>query len=291
MSNKIPVVLTIAGSDSSGGAGIQADLKAFAACGVYGATAITALTAQNTTGVLGVLEIAPEFVVAQVDAVARDLVVAATKTGMLPSAAIIEAVAGRVRENHLSPLVVDPVMRASTGASLMQADAGRALTRYLFPLASLVTPNLPEAEILTGRRVASMAAMREAARAIHGLGAAAVLVKGGHLAGAADAVDVLFDGRDFHEFRAPRIDTANTHGSGCTLAAAITAYLAQGMSLLGAVRRGKDLVGDALRSGLAIGKGNGPVNALGFLLEGAETKQIELTLTNTASRPVETDLA
>ena len=259
------VVLTIAGSDSSAGAGIQADLKAFAACGVYGTSVVTALTAQNTLGILGVVETPADFVGTQIDAIASDFRVGATKTGMLGSAGIIEVVAAKVHEHRLQPLVVDPVMQASSGATLLAPDGVRALTRQLLPLATVATPNVPEAEALTGRRVTSVRAMREAARAIHGLGADAVVVKGGHLTEAAEAVDILFDGRDFHEFRGRRIETQHTHGSGCTFAAALAANLACGLSLVEAVSKAKELVTIALRNALALGRGSGPVNALAAL--------------------------
>lgn len=208
----IPRALTIAGSDSGGGAGIQADLKTFSAFGVFGMTAITALTAQNTTGVYGVVEIAPEFVAQQIEVVVTDIGVDAVKTGMLANAAIIEAVAAKIQEHHLQPLVVDPVMIAKSGAPLLKPEAVDALKTHLLPLATVVTPNLHEASALTGRSITNLEEMRDAARTLCGLGASNVVVKGGHLAGA--AVDVLFDGEDFIEFHSERLAHPDTHGTG-----------------------------------------------------------------------------
>ncbi len=222
----IPRVLTIAGSDSSGGAGIQADLKTFTVFRTYGMSAITALTAQNTRGVLGIFPVSPEFVRAQIDAVATDVGIDAAKTGMLATRGIIEAVAEAVRVHRIAPLVVDPVMVAQSGARLLEDDARDALLRELLPLAAVVTPNVPEAEALLGMRIAGVADQRVAARRLIDLGAAAALVKGGHLAGT-ESVDVLDDGHDVEELRAPRIDTPHTHGTGCMTAAALAACLAQ----------------------------------------------------------------
>ena len=208
----IPRVLIIAGSDSSGGAGIQADLKTVSALGAFGMTAITALTAQNTTGVYGVVEMEPEFVARQIEVCVTDIGCDAVKTGMLSSAAIIEAVAAKIREHHLRPLVVDPVMIAKSGAPLLQSDAVTALKEKLLPLATVVTPNLHEASALTGREIRTLEEMEEAARAIHDLGPENVVVKGGHLVDT--ATDVLFDGHKFMELRAERIETKHTHGTG-----------------------------------------------------------------------------
>lgn len=208
----IPRALTIAGSDSGGGAGIQADLKTFAAFGVFGMTALTALTAQNTTGVYGVVEIAPAFVAQQIDVVVTDIGVDAVKTGMLANAAIIEIVAAKVKEHSLQPLVLDPVMIAKSGAPLLKPEAVDALKTHLLPLATVLTPNLHEASALTGRDVTDLEQMRDAARALHDWGAQNVVIKGGHLAGA--AVDVLFDGEDFTEFRSERLPNPATHGTG-----------------------------------------------------------------------------
>jgi hydroxymethylpyrimidine/phosphomethylpyrimidine kinase len=263
-----PVALTIAGSDSGGGAGIQADLKAFAALGVHGMSAITALTAQNTLGVFGIVEIDPEFVAQQIDAVVDDIGVDATKTGMLASVAIIEMVAFKIKERALQPLVVDPVMMAKGGDPLLHPDAIDSLRRQLLPLASVVTPNLPEAAALCGRPVESLADMREAARAIHALGTPNVVVKGGHLGGG-QAIDVLFDGSSFTELASPRIDTPHTHGTGCTFASGIAAGLAQGLGVVEAVHQAKELVTEAVRHGLALGAGHGPAHTMAILYERA----------------------
>ncbi|GIV77738.1 MAG: hydroxymethylpyrimidine/phosphomethylpyrimidine kinase [Litorilinea sp.] len=255
-------VLTIAGSDSGGGAGIQADLKAFAARGTYGMSAITALTAQNTVGVQGVFPVTPEFVAQQIDAVMEDLGADAWKTGMLANAAIIQVVAERARHYRVERLVVDPVMVAKSGDPLLEPTARTALVELLLPLAYLVTPNHHEAQVLAEMPVGTLAEAREAARRIHRLGPRYVLVKGGHLPAAEDAVDVLYDGRDFQEFRAPRVDTPNTHGTGCTFAAAIAAELAKGADVAQAVAAAKRYLTAALRAGAALrlGRGHGPVD-------------------------------
>lgn len=208
----IPRVLIIAGSDSSGGAGLQADLKTVSALGAFGMTAVTALTAQNTTSVYGVIEMDPEFVAQQIEVCVTDIGCDVAKTGMLSSAAIIEAIAAKIREYHLRPLVVDPVMVAKSGAPLLKPDAVKALRTKLLPLATVVTPNLHEAGVLAGLEIKALEQMKEAARAIRDLGPENVVVKGGHLGGV--ATDVLFDGRDFTEFHAERIETKNTHGTG-----------------------------------------------------------------------------
>ena len=255
----LPVALTIAGSDSGGGAGIQADLKVFFALGCHGATALTALTAQNTVGVQDVLTIAPEFVASQIDAVASDLPVAAAKTGMLATGPIIDAVAKSIEAHGLNRLVVDPVFVSKHGDPLLRTDAVDALRTRLLPLAEIVTPNLPEAEGLTGTTVDSVAAMKDAAAAIARLGPSAVLVKGGHLGGD-EAIDVLWHDGDVEELRGPRFDTADTHGTGCALSAAITAGLATGHELPEAVRRAKTFVAGAVERALRLGRGVGPVN-------------------------------
>lgn len=262
----LPRVLTIAGSDSSGGAGIQADLKTFTVFRTYGMSAITALTAQNTRGVSGIVPVAPAFVREQIDAVATDVGVDAAKTGMLATRDIIDAVADAVRAHRLDPLVVDPVMVAQSGARLLADDARDALLRTLLPLAALVTPNLPEAEALLGVHIADLAAMRDAARRLVELGARAALVKGGHLDGA-EAIDVLHDGRDLHELRAPRVATPHTHGTGCMTAAALTACLARGLPLLDAAHTAKRFITAAITHGLALGHGHGPANPLAWLDE------------------------
>lgn len=255
----MPIALTIAGSDSGGGAGIQADLKTFAALGVYGASAITAITAQNTIGVTAVQALAADLVTAQIEAVAGDMPPDAVKTGMLANSAIVEAVAAAIASLELPSVVVDPVMIAKSGDRLFDHEALAALKSELLPRARVVTPNVPEAEVLADMKIATLDEAREAARRIHKLGAAAVVVKGGHLPGD-DAIDLLFDGRTFTEFRAPRIDTRNTHGTGCTFASAIAAHLAHRRELTEAVRMAKGYVSGAIEHGLAIGQGHGPLN-------------------------------
>jgi hydroxymethylpyrimidine/phosphomethylpyrimidine kinase len=254
------VALTIAGSDSGGGAGIQADLRTFAAHRLHGTSAITAVTAQNSVGVTDWLALPPRLVASQIEAVATDMPVAASKTGMLASAEIIGAVADAAARLRLGPLVVDPVMVAKSGDRLLDAAAERAYVERLFPRAALVTPNLFEAEALLGRPVRDLAAMRDAARALAALGARAVLVKGGALAG--EAVDVFFDGERLVEIPGPRVDTRNVHGTGCTLSAAICARLAQGEPLLDAVRGAKAYLVEALRRSYTVGHGRGPVDHL-----------------------------
>lgn len=255
----IPVALTIAGSDSGGGAGIQADLKTFHAFGVFGTSAITALTAQNTTGVLAVHAVPPAMVQAQIRAVAEDLAPAACKSGMLASRDIILAVAEAIRDYGLRPYVLDPVMIATSGDRLLDEGAEAALAAALLPLCTVVTPNLDEAAVLTGRAVRDETEMRDAARSLVGMGAGAALVKGGHLSGDA-VVDVLFDGAGFHTWRRPRIETRSTHGTGCTLSAAIAAGLARGSDLPRAVADGLDFVHRAIARAPRLGSGNGPLN-------------------------------
>lgn len=260
--------LTIAGSDSGGGAGIQADLKTFAARGVFGVSVLTALTAQNTVGVQSVFEIPPGFIAQQIDSLASDIGVDAAKTGMLSSAPIIATVAERIRYHHLLPLVVDPVMVAKSGDALLRDDARDALIQQLLPLATVVTPNLHEARMLCGFAITRLAEMRRAAQAIHRLGPRNVVVKGGHLPDTADAVDVLYDGASFQEFRAPRVETKNTHGTGCTFASAIAAELAKGHNIADAVRIAKDYLTQILRASakLQIGHGHGPMNHMALLI-------------------------
>ena len=250
--------LTIAGSDSGGGAGIQADLKTFAALGVYGSSALTAITAQNTLGVTAVLELPPDMVAAQIDAVMSDIGADAVKTGMLANSGIIRTVAARIGEYAIDNLVVDPVMVAKGGDRLLQEEAVEALRDLLVPLAAVVTPNLPEASVLVGRSVESLEDARRAARDILDMGARSVVVKGGHLEG--DAIDVYYDGRQLRELAAPRLVTTSTHGTGCTFASAIAAGLAQGMSVEEAVVRAKEFVTEAIRSAFPVGGGHGPLN-------------------------------
>jgi len=251
----VKVALTVAGSDSGGGAGVQADLRTFAAHGIHGASALTAITAQNSLGVTAWTALEPAMVVAQMEAVATDMKVAATKTGMLATAAIVAGVAEAAARLGLAPLVVDPVMVAKSGDRLLDAAAERAYVERLFPLATLVTPNLHEASALLGRPVRDVVEMRAAARDLRALGAGAVLVKGGALAG--DAVDVFFDGERLVDLAAPRVDTPNVHGTGCTLSSAICARLAQGEDLLDAVRGAKAYLTEALRHSYAVGRGRG----------------------------------
>ncbi len=251
----IPKALTIAGSDSGGGAGIQADLKTFSAYRVFGMSVLTAVTAQNSMGVQGVENLPPEFVAAQLQSVLSDLGTDAAKTGMLSTAGIICAVAAKLREHRVEKLVVDPVMIAKSGDPLLQPDARDALIAEILPLALVVTPNLHEAGALAGMAVSTRDEMEEAARKIHKLGPRYVLVKGGHLKG--EAVDILFNGREFTAFSEPRIESANTHGTGCTLSAAIAAGLAKGRPLPDAVRDAKAYVTRAIREGFAPGRGVG----------------------------------
>jgi hydroxymethylpyrimidine/phosphomethylpyrimidine kinase len=261
------VVLTIAGSDSGGGAGIQADLRTFAAHGVHGTSAITAVTAQNSVAVLDWVALEPRMVVAQIEAVTSDMKVAAAKTGMLATAAIVRAVAEAVERLRLPLLVVDPVMVAKSGDRLLDADAESAYRERLLPLATVLTPNLPETEALIGRPVRTLAEMREAARALHAMGPRSVVVKGGHLEG--DAVDVFFDGERLEELASPRIATANTHGTGCTYSAAIAARLGLGDPLLEAVRGAKTYLTEAIRRSYSVGRGHGPVDHLHPLTSGS----------------------
>jgi hydroxymethylpyrimidine/phosphomethylpyrimidine kinase len=258
------VALTIAGSDSGGGAGIQADLKTFAALGLFGASAITALTAQNTRGVRGVHAVPADFVVAQIEAVRDDLTVAATKTGMLATAEIVRAVAELAAAGALPNLVVDPVMVSSSGDRLLEPAAERLYVDALLPHAVVLTPNLREAEVLLGYPIRTLAEQHEAAYAIGRLGAAAVVVKGGHaVADAADeAVDVVWDGTSTYELRAARVDTPNNHGTGCTFASATAAGLAHGASLREAVAAAKEYVSGAVLGGRdwRIGSGHGPLD-------------------------------
>jgi hydroxymethylpyrimidine/phosphomethylpyrimidine kinase len=254
-----PVALTVAGSDSGGGAGIQADLKTFQAFGVFGTSAVTAVTAQNTLGVTAIHKVPPELVAAQIAAVITDLDPAAGKTGMLADEPIIRAVADCFESIPALPLVVDPVMVAASGDPLLEESAVAALLEELLPLATLVTPNLEEAEILTGLKVRSEPGMRAAAEKLIAAGCGAVLVKGGHLEGT-EVVDVLFDGAEWSEWRARRVLTRSSHGTGCTLSAAITAGLAAGQALTDAVERGIRFTRAALRNGLTLGTGHGPLS-------------------------------
>jgi hydroxymethylpyrimidine/phosphomethylpyrimidine kinase len=270
------IALTIAGSDPGGGAGIQADLKTFAALGVYGVSAITAITVQNTLGVEAVAPLTADLVTAQIEALAGDFSIDATKIGMLATAAIVEAVAAAIAELELPVVVVDPVLVSTSGERLLDADGVQAMMNQLFPRARVVTPNLPEAEALSGRRIASAEDARDAARTIHEMGAAAVIITGGHGLGGSgfrvpgsgfadrpaedEVLDLLFDGHAFHEFRAPRVDRRHTHGTGCTFASAVAAGLALGHSLPDAARRAQRYVGGAIAHAPGIGHGRGPLD-------------------------------
>jgi hydroxymethylpyrimidine/phosphomethylpyrimidine kinase len=254
------IALSIAGSDSGGGAGIQADLLTFAAHGIHGTTAVTAITAQNTVGVRAWHALEPAMVRAQMEAVADDMEIAALKTGMLANRQIIEEVASVIAARRLPHLVVDPVMVAKSGDRLLDPSAESAYIERLFPLAALITPNIPEAEVLLARRIRSVDDMKDAATALMRLGCRAVLVKGGHLDG--DPTDVLWDGSTLHELTTPRIDTKNTHGTGCTYSAAITARLAFGHDVETSVRGAKQYLTTAIKESYAPGKGQGPVRHL-----------------------------
>ena len=250
-------VLTIAGSDSSGGAGIQADLKTMTCLGVYGMSAVTALTAQNTTGVYGVMEAAPDFVALQLDCIFQDIRPDAVKIGMVSNADIIRAIGAKLREYGARHIVVDPVMVATSGSSLMQESALTALTEELFPLAQVITPNLPEAGRLCGFAIETQEQMRAAAKAIGERIPGAVLVKGGHLSERVD--DLLWSQGEEHWFRAPRVDHPNNHGSGCTLSSAIASFLALGCELPEAVGKAKAYITAAMEAHLDLGQGSGPL--------------------------------
>jgi hydroxymethylpyrimidine/phosphomethylpyrimidine kinase len=251
--------LTIAGSDPGGGAGLQADLKTFAAFGVYGMSAVTSVTVQNTLGVRGAAHLPPPVAAAQIDAVLEDIGADAAKTGMLATATLIRAVALRLKAHKVRKLVVDPVMYAKGGHALLEPRAVCTLIKDLLPLALMVTPNAPEAERLSGVKVTDGASARAAARAIRALGPAWVLVKGGHLAGPV-CEDLLFDGKAFTAFRSPRVNTRNTHGTGCTLSAAIAAGLALGAAPKEAAAEAVKYVAGAIRHALPLGRGHGPLD-------------------------------
>lgn len=258
--------LTIAGSDSGGGAGIQADLKTFAALGVYGISVLTAVTAQNTSGVQGIHELPADFVALQLDAVLQDLCPNAVKTGMFFSAANVEVVADRLRayraHDEATWLVVDPVMAAKNGKPLLHMDAHEALMRLILPLADVITPNLDEASVLTGIECESEAGMRHAAEAIFALGARHVVVKGGHLHRNAESIDILYDGHEFREYRAARVRTRNDHGTGCTFSSAIAAGLAKGLAVPDAVAQAKRYLTEIVQASvpLNLGSGHGPLD-------------------------------
>ncbi|HVM21465.1 MAG TPA: bifunctional hydroxymethylpyrimidine kinase/phosphomethylpyrimidine kinase [Egibacteraceae bacterium] len=256
----LPRVLTVAGSDSGGGAGIQADLKTFQELDVFGMSALTALTAQNTVGVHGVHEVPPEFVTQQLDVVLGDIGADAVKTGMLATATIIDAVVKGLTAHDVTRLVVDPVCASKHGDPLLAPEAVEALRTRILPLAEVVTPNLGEVTVLTGMVVRTRADMAEAARAVKALGAGWVLIKGGHLPDDEASADLLFDGATETWVTGPRHDTRDTHGTGCTLASAIAAYRAHGLDVPDAVRAAKDYVSGAIANGLRLGEGIGPVD-------------------------------
>ncbi|WP_339276161.1 bifunctional hydroxymethylpyrimidine kinase/phosphomethylpyrimidine kinase [Paenibacillus sp. FSL W8-0426] len=267
----IPQALTIAGSDSGGGAGIQADLKTFQELGVYGMSAITAITAQNTLGVQGVFAVPNEGVAAQLDSIGTDLYPGAVKTGMLFSADLIRIVAEKCRTYRWPKLVIDPVMVAKGGAPLLQQQAVQTLISDLLPLALVTTPNIPEAELLAGMSIGGLASREEAARRIVQMGSAYVLIKGGHAGDHGSVVDVLYDGHSFHYFENPRVLTRHTHGTGCTFSAAIAAELAKGSAVPEAVETARVFIQAAIEDELGIGAGHGPTNhfAYGRRLRGA----------------------
>ena len=251
-------LLTIAGSDCSGGAGIQADLKTFAAHGVYGMSVITAITAQNTQGVAAVQDISPEMIGQQLDAVFSDIEVDAVKIGMVSVAETIDMIVAKLRHYEADNIVVDPVMVSKSGFHLLQPAAEAKLISELLPLATVVTPNIPEAEVITGRKIVTLEDMQEAAQAIYALGPKNVLVKGGHRE--TDATDILFDGIDFYYLPAARIASTNTHGTGCSLSAAIAAHLGRGSDVFNAVRQAKDFITVAIEQAFPVGKGVGPIH-------------------------------
>ncbi len=264
MSHTVKQVLTIAGSDSGGGAGIQADIKAMSANGVFAMSVITAITAQNTEEVTDVFELPPAVVSSQLDAVFDDFEVAAVKTGMLSSAAIIGVVVNMLKPQNVVNLVVDPVMISKSGHPLLKPDAIETIKTQLFPLALIVTPNVHEAQQLSGIAITSLADARRAAKIIHGFGCKHVLIKGGHLL-SERATDLLYDGRFFNVLKGEFLDTPHTHGTGCTFASALAAHLARGRSVLDAAQAAKSYVTEAIRHGLAIGHGHGPTDHFYFL--------------------------
>jgi hydroxymethylpyrimidine/phosphomethylpyrimidine kinase len=262
----IPAAMTIAGSDSGAGAGVQADLKTFAALGIYGTSVLTAITAQNTIAVMSVHELPTDVINAQIEAVISDIGADAVKTGMLSSSVIIECVTTCLKASMkkypnmpgLRQIVVDPVMVAKSGDALLQEEAVGALRELLVPLAAVITPNIPEAETLTGLTITTDDDVNKAARMIVDMGAASVVIKGGHREG--PATDVYFDGSSFREFTSPRFDTVNTHGTGCTFASAVAAGLAQGLETEDAVGQAKEFVTEAIRNSFPVGHGHGPLN-------------------------------
>ncbi|MDP2852832.1 MAG: bifunctional hydroxymethylpyrimidine kinase/phosphomethylpyrimidine kinase [Smithellaceae bacterium] len=263
--NKLFKVLCVGGSDSGGGAGIQADLKAVHACGCYGLTVIAALTAQNTRGVQDIFPVPPKFIAAQLDAVLSDIGADALKTGMMLTAGAVNTVVRKIEQYRIKNVVVDPVMVAKGGRTMMQEAARQALVKKLLPLTRVLTPNIPEAESLTQMKIRSVAAMKKAAAAIVDLGVENVVIKGGHLPGKRNygSIDILYDGNQYYEFSEDWIKTKDTHGTGCTFASVLAANLAQGKSMHPAVEQAKRMVTEAIKNSLSLGKGHGPVNILG----------------------------
>ncbi|RLE63626.1 MAG: bifunctional hydroxymethylpyrimidine kinase/phosphomethylpyrimidine kinase [Thermoprotei archaeon] len=270
---RIPVAMTIAGSDSGGGAGIEADLKTFAALGVHGTVVLTAITAQNTFSVTGVQDVELDLIEKQIDAVVEDLGVDAAKTGMLHTSSIIETVARKVKEYGF-PLVVDPVMVAKSGAPLLREEAVDALKKKLLPVATVVTPNAREAEVLAGIKISSKEDMVKAAEIIASLGPEAVVVKGGHVETLDEAVDILYYKDSVYEYSAPKVESRNTHGTGCTFSAAIAAELAKGTPLTKAVETAKNLVRLGIVYGIPLGRGHGPVNSMAYLYREASRYRV-----------------
>jgi len=265
-------ILTIAGSDSGGGAGIQTDLKTITVLGGYGMSVITALTAQNTIGVQAILELPLEFIEKQIDSVVQDIGVDAVKTGMLSSHEIVSLVAAKIKQYKIDRVIVDPVMVAKSGDSLLKKEAQKAVCELLIPLAFVVTPNLPEASVLAGIKVNSLKTMKDAARHIYQLGARNVVVKGGHMKG--EIIDLLFDGNTFYEYPTPRIPTKNTHGTGCTFASALATELAKGGTVQTAVKNAKSFMKAAIRFSLPLGKGHGPTNPYAAIAQQKERFQV-----------------
>lgn len=251
-------LLTIAGSDSCGGAGIQADLKTFSALGTYGMSVITAVTAQNTTGVFDVREMDTDIVRKQIECLFDDIEIHGVKIGMVSSIEIINTIAEALQKKNAVNIVLDPVMVSKSGCHLLRPESGQALIEKLFPLALLVTPNLPEAEVITGGKIETLAQMEGAAVNIYKMGARNVVVKGGHLSG--DAIDVFYDGKTFSYLQGVRIDTKNTHGTGCTFSSAITAFIAKGSPIPEAIRLAKNYINGAIKNSLALGHGVGPTH-------------------------------
>lgn len=252
--------LTIAGSDSGGGAGIQADLKTFQELYVYGMSVITAVTAQNTRGVFDVQTLSLDSIAKQIDAVVTDIGVQATKTGMLANGEITQLVTRKVKEHQLFPLIVDPVMVSTSGHHLLDHAARQQYIEELIPLATVITPNIPEAEVLTEMTLHDLNSRKKAAQSLHALGASSVIIKGGHLEEEEEAIDLFYDGKEFALLRSPRVDTLHTHGTGCTFSAAITSYLARGFSLADSVKRAKQFITAAITHSFPLGHGHGPVN-------------------------------